>query len=346
MNLFCFGINYETATVDQRERIAFTESQLPEALVSFHQSLELTEIVILSTCNRTEFYMADVAHDVAEKFHIFLKKMRNFNFENVTYRHDGFSCVRHLFEVASGLQSMVVGETEILGQTKTAYEKAVAAGTTGKFLNKLFQHSFAAAKEARTSSGITKGSVSVASVSIELAEYVVGDLRKAKVLILGAGETGERVARTLKSKGAEMVFVANRTYERAHELALELGGEAVRWDAWEKVFSDADIVIASTAAPRYLLHKERVKACMSSRNYKPLFLIDLSMPRNIEPTVSMLDSVYLYDLDDLQEIANHHLAERRKEVDKCRQLLEAHEQKFQQWYQKTAGGVYLPSFQK
>lgn len=339
MNLFCLGTDYSTSEVTQREKLAYTGEQLPAALNAIAAVLGKPEMVILSTCNRTEFYIAteqDPAN-AATRLKTFLRESRKLDFDlnQMLYFHQGPECVTHLFAVASGLKSMVVGETEILGQTKDAYQKASLGGFTGKYLNKLFQFSFSAAKEARTHSGIGRGSVSVASVAVDLSEQIFGSLKEVRAMVLGAGETGERVARTLADKGVMKVMVSNRTHERALELSKSLGGEAIRWEEWEMHLTEADVVIASTSAPHFILHRKQLEELMPRRSFRPIFLIDLAIPRDIEPTASVLDSVYLYDVDDLQSIASQHLSERQQEIENCRTLLKVHEQRYSDWYERA-----------
>lgn len=339
MNLFCIGMDYATSEVSQRETLAFSTPQIREVIGAVSEATGHGEAVILSTCNRTEFYISTPVDLPAALAGLkqYLRDLRkpNFDLDTALHLHEGIDCVRHLFEVASGLRSMVVGETEILGQTKDAYQLANEIGFTGKYLNKLFQTSFAAAKDARTMSGIGRGSISVASVAVELAEKILGDLSHNKALVLGAGETSERVVRTLVSKGVKTVIVSNRTHERAVALATEINGTAVHWEEWEPHLMDADMIISSTAAPHFVLRRAQMETVMPRRSFRPLFLIDLAIPRDIEPASSMLDSVYLYDLDDLQSISNQHLAERQQEVENCRRLLAYHQVRFSDWLEKA-----------
>jgi glutamyl-tRNA reductase len=226
---------------------------------------------------------------------------------------------------------MVVGETEILGQLKDAYDIARTQGQTGKWLNRLFQSSFAAAKSVRSRTAITRGSVSVGSVAVDLAEKIFGDLRGCRVMVIGAGETSERTARALLSHGLPSLLVANRTHERAAALAAELGGEAVRWEEWEARAVDVDIMISSTSAPHYVLTAEKLNALRHHRARRPLFLIDLAVPRDFEPAINLLDDVYLYDIDDLQSIAQGHLRERQTEIVRSVEILKPHVDRYLHW---------------
>jgi glutamyl-tRNA reductase len=226
---------------------------------------------------------------------------------------------------------MVIGETEILGQLKDAYAIAKDQGQTGKWLNRLFQSSFAAAKSVRTRTAITRGRVSVGSVAVELAEKIFGDLRDCRVMVLGAGETSERTARSLLGHGVHSLIVANRTYDRAAKLAAELGGEAVTWEQWEERAAAVDIMISSTSAPHYVLTREKLEALLRRRERRALFLIDLAVPRDFEPSVNLLDDVYLYDIDDLQSIAQAHLRERQTEITRSVEILKPHVERYMSW---------------
>ncbi len=247
------------------------------------------------------------------------------------YHHDGMASIEHLFRVVCGMESMVLGETEILGQTKKAYQAASTNGTTSRFLNKLFQRAFLVAKQVRTRTGIARGSVSVGSVGVDLAEQIFGDLRRCKVMILGAGETGELTARSLLARGVHSLFVSNRSYDRAAALAAELSGRAVHFDAWENEMHDVDILISSTAAPHHLVTRARLAPVLATRTDRPLFIIDLAVPRDVEPEVNELEGVYLYDIDSLQRIAEQALARRRTEMEACEAMIRAHVDEFRAW---------------
>ncbi len=332
-NIVCWGISHETAGVEEREHCVLSRDKALRAMQLLKSYEPEAECVALSTCNRTEFYLSSVSiPDRAQWLRsIYECDLSARAWETLGYERKNHECVRHLLELATGLKSMVIGETEIFGQMKDAYQLSFDSGHTGKILNRLFQMGFSAAKDARANTAITKGSVSVGSVSVELAESIFGELKNRHVLILGAGDTSERVARTLAGKGIRSVFVANRTYERASSLANELGGTAIRWDNWEKELAGVDIIISSTSAPHHVITLQHLSKCLPSRSYKPLFLIDLAVPRDIDPLVSDLDSVYLYDLDDLQSIASTNLKERELEVVKCKSILLKHQLKFMEW---------------
>lgn len=228
----------------------------------------------------------------------------------------------HLFAVASGLDSMVLGETEILGQLKRSYEVASRHGGTGRVLNTLFQSAFHAAKEIRSTTGIQRGNTSVASVAVELAQSMCRGLEGREVMVIGAGDTSEKTARALLGRGARSVIVSNRCHDRALALAGELGGRAIRFDAWEEEFDRLDIVISSTRAPHHILDRPRLERLLARRARRPLLLIDLAVPRDIDPAVRDLEGVFLVDVDDLQGIAHAHLRAREQERNRCRQLVE------------------------
>ena len=335
--VICGGLTFEGTPVELREKVAFRDAQLPEALVQMKQALGLREAVLVSTCNRVEYFgetarpeqAAAAWPDFLRGFHAIPDDFRPLSFQLL-----GEPCVEHLFSVASGLKSMVVGETEILGQLKDAYDIARVQGQTGKWLNRLFQSSFAAAKSVRSRTAITRGSVSVGSVAVELAEKIFGELRGCRAMVIGAGETSEKTARALLAHGVRSLLVANRTFDRAGALAGELGGEAVRWEEWEDRAVDIDIMISSTSAPHYVLTSDRLEVLLKRRARHPLFLIDLAVPRDFEPAINLLDDVYLYDIDDLQSIAHAHLRERQTEIGRSVEILKPHVARYLAWAER------------
>jgi glutamyl-tRNA reductase len=343
MSIFCFGLSHQTAAVDVRERFAIPESALPEALGRLKTISGLTEGLIVSTCNRTEFYVAGEFRDSPAPafFESFYQNLRTGD-ESHLFRLWANHCVRHLFRVASGLESMVVGETEIFGQVKRAYEFATGAQTTGKLLNRLFQKSFQVGKQVRSSTAITRGSVSVGSVAVDLAEQIFGDLDGCKIMILGAGETSERTARAFRSRGAQQIFVSNRSFERAQALAAMAGGRAIHFEDWEQEFGDLDILVSSTAAPHAIITLEKLMPVLRTRRHRPLFMIDLAMPRDIEPAIHKLDGVYLYDLDSLKSMAERTLEVRKQEAENCDRLIELHVHDFQLWIERTQQSGLAP----
>lgn len=340
------AITFHEAPVEIREQVAFRAETLPGALCRLKMQLGLSEAVLVSTCNRVEYFGLTTRPDLAQQawpeflqsFHRIAQPM-----EPYSRHHLGRACIEHLFHTVSGLESMVVGETEIFGQVKEAYKLAQQQGLTRKRLNRLFQSSFAAAKEVRTSTQITRGSVSVGSVASELAGKLFGHLGERDIMILGAGEMSERTARALLTRGVRCLFVANRTYAKAQELAAALQGEAVPWEDFEARVEAVDIVICSTAAPHYVLTRDRLASLQPRRQGRPLFLIDLAVPRNIDPSAHHLDDIYLYDIDDLQSIADRHQRDRLAEVERCRLILAPHVQRCLEWMHQQESSLDVPA---
>ena len=325
MPLVVIGLSHHSAPVTVRERYAFAEAQLPAALRKLRASGLADEAVILSTCNRVEIYAVSslepagafaglreflaASHDCQEPL------------AEELYSLSEPHSVHHLFRVACGLDSMVLGETEILGQLKKAYDIALQSGQTGARLNKAFQRAFHVAKHIRTETNIQRGSVSVGSVAVELAEKIFNRLGDREVMVIGAGDTSEKTARALLSRGARSILVTNRSYDKAALLAGQLGGRAVQFDDWAGEFKHIDIVISSTAAPHYILDRARLEPLMKLRRNQPLLLIDIAVPRDIEPEVNFMGNVFLYNIDDLQAIADAYLEQRKAEVARCEQII-------------------------
>jgi glutamyl-tRNA reductase len=335
MSILCFGLSHQTAAVEVRERFAIPESALPEALGRLKTMPGLIEGLILSTCSRTEFYISGELRNCPAPafFGSFYRDIRAGD-ERQLFRLWANHCVRHLFQVASGLDSMVLGETEIFGQVKRAYEFAKTAKTTGKLLNRLFQKSFQVAKQVRSSTAITRGSVSVCSVAVDLAEKIFGELEGCKIMILGAGQTGKKTAKAFRSRGAKQIFVSNRSFERAQALATVTGGRAIHFENWAKEIGDLDILVSSTAAPHPIITLDKLPFLPAGRT-RPLLMIDLAMPRDIDPAFHHSDGVYLYDLDSLQGMAERTLSIRKEESEKCHPLIEHHVQDFHRWIERT-----------
>ncbi len=340
MNVLCLGVSHQTASVEIRERFAIPDTQLPVVTLEVGALPGVRETVIVSTCNRVEFYAAS---DNAPEALTALRSYLSDRFTSSTpplpldqknepfYTLSGPASIEHLFRVVSGLESMVLGETEILGQVKKAYAAAAGSGATSRLLNKLFQRAFNVAKEVRTRTNITRGSVSVGSVGVDLAEKIFGKLGRCHAMILGAGETSELTARALLSRGVRSIFVSNRSYDRAARLAAEMGGEAIHFDQWDQRFSDIDILISSTAAPHAIITPEKLAPVMKRRQERPLFVIDLAVPRDADPAINQLEGVYLYDIDALQAIANRGLEIRQREITQCEALIARHVDEFHGW---------------
>lgn len=325
MAIFVLGLSHHSCAVTVRERFSFADARIPSVLERLRQSGLAEEAVILSTCNRVELYVSSSSEPSAAfpALRQFLADCQDYTeaLGDMLYTYSEPQSLHHLFKVAAGLDSMVLGETEILGQLKKAYDLALQAGYTGPRLNRAFQRAFNAAKQIRTETSIQRGSVSVGSVAVELAQKIFSDLGEREVLVIGAGDTSEKTARALVSRGAKGVVVTNRSIEKAVSLAAALGGRAVDFDHWAEVFPTIDIVISSTSASHYVLDRARLAPLMRLRRNRPLLLIDIAVPRDIEPEVNFLDDVYLYNIDDLQAIANDYLKQRREEVARCEALI-------------------------
>ena len=326
MPVLVLGLSHHTAPVALRERFAFAEAQVPETLARLRERGLAEEAVILSTCNRVELYVATSQEPprAFDELRRFLTDCRDWRdpLADELYQLAEPHSVEHLFKVASGLDSMVLGETEILGQLKKAYDLALQHNHTGSRLNKTFQRAFNVAKQIRTETNIQRGSVSVASVAVELAEKIFTSLDDRQVMVIGAGDTSEKAARALLSRGAHSIIVSNRSYDRAEALAAELGGRAVHFEEWGQEFRKIDIVISSTSAPHYVLDRARLTPLMALRHNEPLLLIDIAVPRDIDPEVNFLENVYLYNVDDLQAIADNYLKQRKDELVKCEAIIQ------------------------
>jgi glutamyl-tRNA reductase len=331
MQVVCLGLSHKTAPVELREKFAIGDSHLGEVAVRLAQTAGVGEAVVLSTCNRVEYYLA--AEDPARAAQAVAGVVGTDNHADVSVLSPlrGEDGIRHLFRVVSGLESMVLGETEILGQVKKAYQAAQTAGATSRNLNKLFQRAFNVAKEVRTQTSITRGAVSVGSAAVDLAEKIFGKLDHCHVMILGAGETAEMTAKALQSRGAKAIFVSNRTHERAQALAEALGGRAIHFDEWQNEFATIDILIGSTGAPHAVVTAAKLAPLMHQRVDRPLFCIDLAVPRDFETGVNKLDGVYLYDIDALQGIADASMQVRRAELARCEEMIERHVGEFLAW---------------
>ena len=325
MSIVVVGLSHHSAPVELRERFAFEDAQVPGALGELRKAGIATEGVVLSTCNRVEIYAATAlaperAFAEMKKFLVAHHAYNGALGDELYTFAEPFS-LRHLFKVAAGLDSMVIGETEIFGQLKKAYDLAFTHKHTGALLNKAFQRAFNVAKHIRTETNIQRGSVSVMSAAVELAEKIFSSLAEHEVLVIGAGETSEKTARALQSRGVKKITVTNRSPERATALAAELGARTVPFDQWPDEFERIDIAISSTAAPQPILNRARLEPLMKRRKHRPLLLIDIAVPRDIDPAVNALDNVYLYNVDDLQSIADDYLKLRQEEVARCERII-------------------------
>ena len=322
MKLFAAGLSHKTAPVELREQLAVDQAELADRARKLKSRGELDEIVLLSTCNRVELYGTTQrsSSDIKSLFQFLSSEAREL--DPYIYLHEDVDAARHLFRVTAGLDSMVLGETEITGQIKTAYEIARNAGLTGRVLNRLFQRAFQATKEIRTRTGIGRGTVSIKSTAVELIGKT--DLSQQSIMVLGAGAMAENCVRLLVKKGAKSIFISNRSFDRALDLATRCGGEAVCFGYCLFEMRDVDVVIAATSSAETLLGRDDVENLMKARRNRPLLLIDLSVPRNIDPAVGGLENVALYNIDDLESLAREGVQARERELTACHQIIEAH----------------------
>lgn len=322
MRIFVAGLSYRTAPVELREKLAVHASRLGCCACRLKIAGGLSEIVLLSTCNRVEIYgVAEKSGGNIEKIFQHLSGS-TMDLTPYLFFKENSEAVQHLYSVASGLDSMVIGETEITGQIKQAYEAARDAKLTGRVLNRAFQTALQTAKEIRTQTGIGRGATSVGSVAVEMAERIFKSLSDKTVMILGAGKMGEACVRHLNKKGARSVLVSNRSYERAEALAGEFGGRAIRFDDYLTAMVEADIVVSSTGCPHTILHRDEVARVMAARRNRPLVLIDIAVPRDIAGDVQQLNNVYLYDVDDLEVVVRENVRSREKELGCCAAIIQ------------------------
>ena len=333
MHILTLGLNHRTAAVDLRERTAFSPEQLPDAVRSLTASSDVAEATILSTCNRTEIYCRQENPASAPV----LDWLRDYGdlpsdvLNSSTYALPGEQAVQHAFRVASGLDSMVLGEPQILGQMKSAFSVAHQAGTTGKILNRLFQHTFSVAKQIRTDTAIGASAVSIAFAAVDLAKRIFSSLNEQTVLLIGAGETIELVARHLKQNEVRHMIVANRSIERAQALTEQLGSEAISLADIPERLHQADIVVASTASTLPILGKGTVETALRQRRHRPMFLIDLAVPRDIEAQVDELEDVFLYTVDDLHKVVAENQASRQVAAVEAEKIIDFQVVRFMRW---------------
>jgi glutamyl-tRNA reductase len=333
MTLLAVGINYNTAPVSIRERLAFPAEILGSSLLELWGLKDISEAAILSTCNRTEFYCKSTTAN-KQTLIDWVAKSRNINpveFTPYLYCHTDSQLIRHMFRVACGLDSMILGEPQILGQMKTAYQTAYEAGTLGKQLGKLFQHTFSAAKKVRTDTAIGSSPVSVAFAAVQLAQQIFDKLSEQTALLIGAGETIELAARHLSQQGVGRIIVANRTYDKAHTLASQFNGYAIALSELPTHLAEADIVISSTASQLPILGKGRVESAIKKRKHKPIFMVDLAVPRDIEAEVEQLSDVYLYTIDDLQNTIDQNMNSRRQAAEQAEEIIDTQVGYFLAW---------------
>ncbi len=336
MDVLVIGINHKTAPVEIRERVSFSGEELGRSLRKVLEHPEFTEDMILSTCNRVEIYattgdpetgIVTLKDFLAEYHGVSLGE-----FEKSLYVHMGSDAIRHIFRVASSLDSMVVGEPQILGQMKESHNIAASHNTLGIILNRLLHKAFHVAKRVRTETKIGSSAVSISYAAVELAKKIFGTLEGKVVMLLGAGEMAELAAKHLVAAGAQRVVVVSRTYQRAVDLATDFNGEAAEFDGFHERLEGVDIVISSTGAPHYIVHPENVLGVIKARKNKPMFFIDIAVPRDIDPGINEIENVYLYDIDDLQEVVDANRDRREREARRAEEIVEEEMHKFCNWY--------------
>jgi len=330
MNFIVIGVNHQTAPVEVREQFAIPEARLPDATKSLATYPGIEEGIIVSTCNRVELLARTVNGNADVRG--FMHQFYGFDpapYKQYLYEYRERDAVRHVFRVASSLDSMVVGEPQILGQVKEAYATARAVGAVSSHLDALMTRAFAVAKRVRSETAIATSAVSVASVAVDLAKKIFGNLQGKSVYLVGAGKMCELSARHLAAHGARQIYVANRTYERAVALARKFDGQAVPFEQLYDTVSNADIVISSTGAPHTLFNKEHGEKFLHRRKNRPMFFIDIAVPRDIDPEMNKLDGIFVYDIDDLQQVVASHIADRKTEADRAEAIVQLEVDKFQ-----------------
>ena len=348
MKLLVIGLNHKTAPIEVRERLTFGPDIIAGALRDLRGHDGVHEAVILSTCNRTEIYCA--AEDGGEEtVRHWLGGFHGVEHERVNpfiYAHAGRDAVTHLLRVGCGLDSMVLGEPQILGQVKSAFQTATDCGSTGKLITRLFQHAFSVSKTVRTDTAIGSSPVSVAFAAVSLARQIFSDLSQQTALLIGAGETIELVARHLHQNGIGRIIVANRTVERAHEVAAQFDGFAIALTEIANHLSEADIVISSTASPLPILGKGTVERALKKRRHRPMFMVDIAVPRDIEPEVASLSDVYLYTVDDLQGVIDEGLRSRQAAALEAEEIVAFHSEEFMGWLRSLDAACVIQDYRK
>lgn len=329
MPVILLGLNQKTAPLEVRERFTYNDEQVPSVLQQLCHRDGIDEIALISTCNRTEVYAVTQQPGVCRMSLLSLFQQQSEEGPPpFLYLENDLEAVKHLFHVSSGLDSLVVGENQILGQVRQAFQLAQTARTTGPVLEKLFPWALKVGKLARSQTRISQGAASVAAAAVELAQMIFDDLKGRRVLLLGAGKMTEGALRLLQNAGVERIQVVNRTLARAEELAARCGGQASPFEELDRALSEADVMIASTGAPHYVVTLERLREVMRTRRGKPLFMVDIAVPRDIEPSCQELDNVYLYNIDDLQSVVAQNLSRRQKEVQKVLEIVDSQCEEF------------------
>ncbi len=350
MGLFVLGINHKSCPVEVREKLSFRESDIAEALTWAQKELKIDELAVISTCNRVELY-GFTESEVFPQEEIFKllehsRKIRAQDFMPYLYRHEGKDMIRHLFRVASGLDSLVVGENEILGQLREAFRIANAAESLHGFLYRAMEKALKVGKVVRSDTKITEGAVSIPSVAVELAEKIFGKLTREKVMVLGAGEMSELTLKSLREAGAKPAYVVSRNEDAGYKLTSEFGGERISFEGWENFLHEVDILIASTSAPHPIVLTEKVRAVMAKRNGKPLFLIDIAVPRNIESQIDAIPEVFLYNIDHLQGVSDSNLKRRMREVRDAEAMVDKAVLDYQGWMEQLKARPVMERFEQ
>jgi len=346
MSLLVLGLNHTTAPVEIRERVSFGPDIIVGALRALTEVEGVGEGVILSTCNRTEIYCHgnDASPERVGQWLAAFHGLKREDLSPYLYLHEERKAVEHLLRVASGLNSLVLGEPQILGQVKQAWQTARDAGTLGKILGRLFQHSFATAKQVRTDTAIGDSPVSVAFAAVSLSKQIFSDLKELTALLVGAGETIELTARHLQQQEIGRIIVANRTVTRAHELAEQFNGFAISLTEIPAHLPEADIVISSTASPVPVLGKGTVESALKQRRHKPIFMVDIAVPRDIEPEVRELEDIYLYTVDDLEEVIQENLRSRQQAAEQAAEIIEQRSAEFMGWLRSLDAVALIQSY--
>jgi glutamyl-tRNA reductase len=336
MEIVLVGLNHRTAPVEVRERVSFTAEQSRKAAEELRSRGILQETLVLSTCNRSEIYGVppESSHECAPGLSSFLSEFHSVQPDVLgvsLYHHYDRAAVRHLFRVSTGLDSMLLGEAEILGQVREAYRYAHEYGATGPVLNRLFQGALEVGKRVRSETELGTRPMSVASAGVKLAERIFGKMNDRSAFVLGAGTISEQVVNQLRDRGIARLFIMNRSRERADELAVRVGGKVVDWGEWETVLTAADVVVCSVASEEPVLRREILHAAMSARGNRALFLMDLGLPRNIEASAAELYNIYMYNIDDLTEIVEQNRHARESEVPRAETIVDEHVGKFLSW---------------
>lgn len=337
-NILVLGLSHKTAPVEVREKLAIPSAKAGPFLEKLVQCDSILEAIVLSTCNRVEIYsVVKNLSEAIEKEKKILSEVQNVDtaeFDVFLYAYSGIDAVRHIFRVSSSIDSMIIGEPQITGQVKEAYRNSLSVRTAGPILNKLMHRAFHTAKRVRTETGIGRAAVSVGYAAVELAVKIFGSLKGKKVLSMGAGDMGELVIKHLMQNEVSEIFVTNRTFSRAEEIARTFGGHPVPFDNFMNVLKDIDIIICSTGAPNYLIKPEDIKQVMPRRNYLPMFFIDISVPRNIDPAINDIENVYLYDIDDLENVVWGNIKKREKDARIAEEIIEEELNSFLRWLEE------------